>query len=102
MAQQIGAAEWQEKVVDSPKPVLIDFFATWCGPCKAMAPLIDEIAAENADSIDVYKVDIDEDMELAMKYKILSVPTFMVFKDGKEAARKVGTQSKDQFLEMLA
>ena len=101
MAQQISSAEWQEKVLDSSKPVLVDFYATWCGPCKAMAPVIDEIASEKVGEIDVFKIDIDEDMDVAQRYKIMSVPTFAVFKGGELVARAVGSLPKDSVLALI-
>jgi thioredoxin 1 len=101
MTQQISAAEWQEKVVESSVPVLIDFFATWCGPCRMMAPVIDEIAAEKAGEAAVYKIDIDENMEIAQKYGIMSIPTFIVFKNGQPVAKTLGAQPKEKVLELF-
>lgn len=74
--------------------VLVDFFATWCGPCKMLSPTVEEIAAECDGSYRVYKVDIDECEDIAMDYAIMSVPTLIVFKDGDEAARMIGVQPK--------
>jgi thioredoxin 1 len=101
MTQQISSAEWQEKVLDASKPVLVDFYATWCGPCKAMAPVIDEIAVEKAGEIDVFKIDIDEDMDVAQRYKIMSVPTFAVFKGGELVASAVGSLPKDKVIALI-
>ncbi len=101
MTVQINSADWQEKVLDSDKPVLIDFFATWCGPCKMMAPVIDEVAAEQAGQVDVYKIDIDENPDIAQKYGIMSIPTFIVFKNGEPAAQTLGARPKEQILAML-
>ena len=74
--------------------VLVDFFATWCGPCKMLSPTVEEIAEECDGSFSVYKVDIDECEDIAMDYAIMSVPTLIVFKDGEEAARMIGVQPK--------
>ncbi len=76
---------------------LVDFFATWCGPCKMLSPIVEEIAGE-ADGFKVYKVDIDECEDLAMDFSIMSVPTVMIFKDGDEADRIIGVRSKEELL----
>ena len=100
MTEQISSAEWQAKVLDSDKPVLVDFFATWCGPCKMMAPVIDEVAAEKADA-SVYKIDIDENPDIAQKYGVMSIPTFIAFKGGEPAKKTLGAQPKEKILELL-
>ena len=101
MTQQITSADWQAKVLDAAEPVLVDFFATWCGPCKMMAPVIDEIAAEKAGAASVYKIDIDENMDIAQKYGIMSIPTFIVFKGGEPAAKTLGAQPKENILALF-
>jgi len=101
MTEQINSADWQAKVLDSDKPVLVDFFATWCGPCKMMAPVIDEVAAEKAGSAKVYKIDIDDNMEIAQKYGVMSIPTFIVFKNGEPAAKTLGAQPKESILALF-
>ena len=101
MTEQINAADWQAKVLDSAEPVLVDFFATWCGPCKMMAPVIDEVAAEKAGSAKVYKIDIDDNMEIAQKYGVMSIPTFIVFKNGEPAAKTLGAQPKEDILALF-
>ncbi len=98
MVQQIGSAEWEELVIGSDTPVLVDFFATWCGPCKSMATVVDEIATEQAGKIAVYKLDIDEDPDIPQQFKIMSIPTFLAFKGGELLGRKVGVQSKEDLL----
>lgn len=102
MTEQINGADWQAKVLDAGKPVLVDFFATWCGPCKMMAPVIDEIAAEKAGAVDVYKIDVDENPEIAQKYGVMSIPTFIAFKDGEPANKTLGAQPKEKILALLA
>ncbi len=94
MTTQINTAEFQEKVLNAQTPVLVDFFATWCGPCQMMAPAIDEAAAEIGGKGAIYKVDVDESPELAERYGIMSVPTMVLFKDGEVARELVGMQSK--------
>jgi thioredoxin 1 len=91
---------FDSEVIKSEKPVLLDFWASWCGPCKMVSPIVDEIASENA-NIKVGKINIDEEMELAQNYKIMSIPTLMVFKDGKVHNTTVGVQSKKNILGLL-
>lgn len=91
---------FESEVLKSDKPVLVDFFATWCGPCKMLMPTIDEIANEHSE-IKVGKVDVDENMELAKEFKVFSVPTLIAFKDGKVLKQMVGVQSKEQILDVF-
>lgn len=102
MTEQINSADWQAKVLDADTPVLVDFFATWCGPCKMMAPVIDEIAAEKAGQAAVYKIDIDENPDIAQRYGVMSIPTFISFKNGEVAAQSLGAQPKANIEAMLA
>ena len=96
----ISKENFESEVLKSDKPVLVDFWATWCGPCAMLAPIIKEIADENPD-IKVCKADVDENMELAQQYKISVVPTILAFKDGKLVNQLSGAESKDQILAML-
>ena len=96
----INKENFESEVLKSDKPVIVDFWATWCGPCAMLAPTIKEIAEENAD-IKVCKADVDENMELAQQFKISVVPTLLAFKDGKVVNTLVGAESKDQILAML-
>jgi len=96
----ITKENFESEVLKSDKPVLVDFWATWCGPCAMLAPTIKEIADENPD-IKVCKADVDENMELAQEYKIAVVPTVMAFKDGKLVNQISGAESKEQILAML-
>lgn len=102
MATQITSSEFQDKVLNASTPVLVDFFATWCGPCKMMAPVLDELAQEVTGSAAVYKVDIDQDLALAQQYNIMSVPTLIVFKNGEIAQQFVGVQPKQVLANALA
>ncbi len=92
---------FEEEVLKSEKKVLIDFWASWCGPCRMMSPVIDEIAEEMGDSIKVGKINIDEEKDLAIKYDVMSIPTFIVFKNGNEVGRSVGVQDKEEIKAML-
>lgn len=102
MAEVITSAdEFETKVLKATGPVLVDFFATWCGPCRMVAPVIDEIAAEKAGEVSVYKVDIDQSPDLAFKYQVSSVPTLIVFENGQVKNERLGAQPKQNILAML-
>lgn len=91
---------FEAEVMNSEKPVLLDFWATWCGPCKMIAPIVHEIADER-DDIKVGKINVDEEMRLAMRFGIQSIPTLVLMKGGKAVAQSIGYQSKDQISAML-
>ena len=97
---KITNKNFEEEVLNSNKPVIIDFYADWCGPCKMMSPIIDNIAEENSD-IKVGKVNVDEAQEIAIKYNIMSIPTIIIFKEGREYKKFVGVTSKENILSGL-
>ncbi len=96
----VTAANFEKEVLQAKQTVLVDFWASWCGPCKMIAPVIDQIAAEHED-IKVCKVNVDEEASLAIDYKVMSIPTLIVFKDGQAANQSVGVQSKSDIEGML-
>ena len=87
-------------VLNNSRTVLVDFYADWCGPCKMLSPIVDQIAAENSD-FDVYKLNVDEAPEIAAKYGVMSIPTLIVFKNGQAVGKTIGVQSKQTILNML-
>ncbi|WP_316248754.1 thioredoxin [Zongyangia hominis] len=92
---------FEKEVLLSSHPVIVDFWAPWCAPCRMLAPILEEAAAEAGPNVIVGKVNIDEEMDLASRYSVMSIPTIVLFRSGKEAARLVGVQTKEDILHML-
>ena len=97
---KINNSNFEEEVLKSEKTVLVDFYAEWCGPCKMLVPVIEQIAKEN-EEIKVAKINVDDAQELAEKYGVMSIPTLVVIKKGRETKRQVGLASKSEILSML-
>ena len=100
MAVNITTENFEEQVLNSDKPVLLDFWAEWCGPCQMQTPVIEEFAKENQDIL-VGKVNVDKEPELAMKYKVMSIPTLVVIKGGEKTAMKVGFSTKEELKQLI-
>ena len=90
----LTSGNFEKEVYDREIPVLVDFYADWCGPCKAMAPVVEELAEEYAGKVKVGKINVDNAMDIATKYRIMSIPTFMVFKGSEAVAKMIGMQDK--------
>ena len=97
----LTSKNFEEEVLKSEIPVLVDFFATWCGPCKMIAPVIEELAEKYEGKVKIRKVNVDEENELAMKFQIASIPTLVLFKEGKVANTKIGLCSKSEIESMI-
>lgn len=100
MITTITKDNFEKEIVKADKPVLVDFWASWCGPCRMLSPTIDEIAEEHPE-IKVCKINIDDEAELAIRHGVMSVPTLMIFKNGKIAQTAVGVRPKDEILDLL-
>ena len=100
MVKHIGQDTFNEEVLNSKGVVVVDFFATWCAPCKMLAPVLEEVQSE-MDNVSIFKIDVDESPEIANKYGVQSIPTIKIFKDGAEVDTKVGFMPKDSLKEAI-
>ena len=96
----VNKDNFKEEVLDATTTVLVDFYATWCGPCQMMHPVMDKLAAER-DDVKICKIDVDQERDLAMQYKVMSIPTFLVFKNGEVVNRAMGAQPQEAIEELL-
>lgn len=101
MARELNSNEFQNEVLNSKEVVLVDFSAVWCGPCKMLAPIVEELSTEMEGKAKVFKVDVDKSGDVAQKYNIMSVPTVMIFKNGEVVDKVVGFQPKEVFTSKL-
>ncbi|MCG9479726.1 MAG: thioredoxin [Actinomycetia bacterium] len=99
---QLTDSDFEDKVVNSDLPVLVDFWAVWCGPCKMIAPELEKLADEKGDALKIGKLNVDENRDTAIKYGISSIPTLLFFKDGKIAKKLIGAMSKDKILNEIS
>ena len=98
---ELNKENFEKEVMEAEVPVLIDFWANWCGPCRMMSPIIDKIAEEMGDKVKVCKVNVDENHELAEKYEIMTIPAFIIVKNGAETGRTIGVQPKEDILKLI-
>jgi thioredoxin 1 len=92
---------FEKEVISSKKPILVDFWASWCGPCQMIAPIVEEISNELSERIEVGKINVDEQPEIAIKYDVMSIPTLILFKDGKVVNTIIGYHSKEEILDFI-
>jgi thioredoxin 1 len=95
MKEVNGQEQWQNEVINSDKPVFVDFWAEWCGPCRMVSPTVEELSKEYKDKVNFVKVNVDQNNELASKYNVFSIPTLAIFRDGKVIAQTAGAASKE-------
>ncbi len=100
MIEKIYSEEFEQKVLHSDKPVIVDFFADWCGPCKMLSPVLEALASKNND-IDFYKINVDENTDLAEKYSVSSIPNVLIFKNGQVADNSIGFKTEEQMQEFI-
>lgn len=98
---QLTSENFEQEVGEARVPVLVDFWASWCGPCKMMGPVVEQIAQDMGDSARVCKINIDEQPELASQYNVMSIPTFILFKEGKEVNRTIGAMPKEELARLF-
>lgn len=102
MIVHLNSKDFDTVIKTSPIPVLVDFWAAWCGPCKAISPILKDIDAEHSGSVLIAKVDIDENGDIAQKYNVMSIPTLILFQNGEMVKREVGAKGKTQILAMIS
>ena len=102
MSLQMINKENFDEIINSNVPVLIDFYADWCGPCRMLTPILEQVSAENNGAFDIVKIDVDEAEDLSREFGIMSIPTLMVFKDGKLVKRESGLRPKNAIFEMMS
>jgi thioredoxin 1 len=98
---QVSDASFEGDILKSDVPVLVDFWAPWCGPCRSVAPIVDDLANEYAGKLKVAKINVDESTEVAMRYQITSIPTFILFKNGEVADRALGALPRSEFVKLI-
>ncbi len=102
MVEEINDKDFVEKVLNSKTPVLVDFWAQWCGPCRMLTPIIEELAKEyDEQKIKIYKLNVDENPQIAAKYGIMAIPTVIIFKDGKPVEQVTGVRNKKEYIELI-
>lgn len=101
MEIKLSTENFEKEVLKSEKPLLVDFYADWCGPCNAMAPVIEELAKELEGKVKVGKINVDENPDIAVEYNVMSIPTLIVFKNGKEEKRLVGLRNKEELINLF-
>lgn len=101
MLKQLDEKNFENEVISNPETTLVDFYTDWCGPCQMLSPIIEEIANDKA-NYNIGKVNVDKNQNLAAKYNVMSIPTLIIFKNGKEHSRMIGVQSKEKLLSALA
>ena len=101
MEIKLSSENFEKEVLKSEKPMLVDFYADWCGPCNAMAPVIEELATELDGKAKVGKINVDENSDIAVEYNVMSIPTLIIFQNGKEEKRLVGLRDKEELLNLF-